>query len=683
MFIPGRVDRRMCKHLPVAFGIRRRKVAEEGATAGAPAARRWTTEGVPTGDRKKSRNTPRRRAILWVVTGCLLVANILIVNVTLKSPPSKRVTIPYDVFDRQLSGGNVAEVSARGDTIQGSFKRTVTIRRGGTPGPVATFTTLRPSFANDNLLGRLIRRGVTVNAEPVTVPRSFLGSLVLSIAPWLLLIGVYFLIVRRMGSRLGLGLGRSRAKLYDPDAVARVTFDDVAGINEVKAELSEIVDMLRNPERYRRLGAAIPKGVLLEGMPGTGKTLLARAVAGEADVPFFSASASEFIEMVVGVGASRVRDLFKEARKVAPAIVFIDEIDAVGRARGTTTAGGGLDEREQTLNQILTEMDGFTGREGVIVLAATNRIDVLDLALLRPGRFDRRVSVGAPDQRGREAILRVHSREVPLGPDVDLAAVASSTTGMVGADLENLVNEAALLAAQNGRDQVQMSDFTESFDKVVLGAARQIVMPKIQRERTAYHEAGHAILGMVVAGSDPVRKVSIVPRGQALGVTLQTPDEDRYNFTTTQLRARIVSTLGGRAAEEIVLGDVATGAEHDLEQVALIARLMVARWGMSPAVGPLAVISRPGASSGLDAMPTSESLRVLVDDEVRRIVGESYEEALDTLRRHRDSLESLTRALLAEESLDEADAYRAAGFEPPDKSARAADTPAPRAPVIS
>ena len=604
------------------------------------------------------------------MTGCLLVANILIVNVALKRPPTTRVTIPYDVFDRQLRAGNVDEVSARGDTIQGSFKRTVTLHKGSAPGPVSNFTTLRPTFANDNLVGKLIRQGVTVNAEPVVVPRSFLGSLVLSIAPWLLLIGVYFLVVRRLGSRFGLGLGRSRAKRYDPDATARVTFDDVAGINEVKAELTEIVDMLRNPERYRRLGAGIPRGVLLEGMPGTGKTLLARAVAGEAGVPFFSASASEFIEMVVGVGASRVRDLFAEARKVAPAIVFIDEIDAVGRARGTSAAGGGLDEREQTLNQILTEMDGFTGREGVIVLAATNRIDVLDLALLRPGRFDRRVSVGAPDQRGREAILQVHARTVPLASDVDLAAVASSTPGMVGADLENLVNEAALLAAQDGRDQVQMSDFAESFDKVVLGAARQIVMPKLQRERTAYHEAGHAVLGMVIPGADPVRKVSIVPRGQTLGVTLQTPDEDRYNFTTAQLRARITGALGGRAAEEIALGDVATGAEQDLEQVALIARMMVVRWGMSPAVGPLAIVSRPGVPSGLDAMPTSESLRVLVDDEVRRIVDECYDEAVDTLRQHVESLESLTRALLAEESLDEAAAYRAAGFAQPKSGGR-------------
>ena len=653
----------------MTFGLRRRRVAEESAGPGAPEARRWRTEGLPPGDRRtsvdrrRSRDSPRRRAILWVVTGCLLVANIVIVNVALKSPPSRRVTIPYDVFDRQVRAGNVSEISTRGDTIQGSFKRTVNVRRGQQPGPVIEFTTLRPTFANDNLLGNLIRRGVTVNAESVVVPRSFLESLVLSIAPWLLLIGVYLVVVRRFGSRLGLGLGRSRAKLYDPTAATRVTFDDVAGINEVKAELSEIVDMLKDPERYRRLGAAIPRGVLLEGMPGTGKTLLARAVAGEANVPFFSASASEFIEMVVGVGASRVRDLFAEARKVAPAIVFIDEIDAVGRSRGSSL-GGGLDEREQTLNQILTEMDGFTGREGVIVLAATNRIDVLDAALLRPGRFDRRVSVGAPDQRGREAILRVHVRAVPLAPDVDLAVVASSTTGMVGADLENLVNEAALLAAQAGRDQVHMSDFTDSFDKVVLGAARQIVMPQAQRERTAYHEAGHAILGMVVPGSDPVRKVSIVPRGQALGVTVQSPDEDRYNYTTVELRARIVSTLGGRAAEEIALGDVGTGAEQDLEVVAMLARLMVARWGMSPAVGPFAVISRPGGPSGLDAMPTSEGLRVLVDDEVRRIVDECYDAARETLLRHRDALESLTAALLAEESLDEAAAYRAAGFDP-------------------
>jgi cell division protease FtsH len=599
--------------------------------------------------------------------GALLVINILIVNVALR-PPNRSVTIPYDVFDRQLGAGNVSSVSTTGDTIQGEFKRTVNVKTASSPGPVSQFTTLRPSFASDNLLGKLLRQRVTVNARPVTVTRSFLESLTLSIAPWLLLIAAYFFVIRRFGSRFGLGIGRSKAKLYDPDTSARVTFDDVAGIDEVKADLQEIVDMLRDPERYRRLGAAIPKGVLLEGMPGTGKTLLARAVAGEADVPFFSSSASEFIEMVVGVGASRVRDLFRQASKVAPAIVFIDEIDAVGRARGGSVGGSGLDEREQTLNQILTEMDGFTGREGVIVLAATNRIDVLDQALLRPGRFDRRISVGAPDQRGREEILRVHTLAVPLAQDLDLGAVAASTPGMVGADLANLVNEAALVAARDGRSEVHASDFAEAFDKVVLGAARPLVMPAAQRRRTAYHEAGHAILAMVVPGADPVRKVSIVPRGQALGVTLQMPDEDRYNHTEAELRARIIGALGGRAAEEVVLGDVATGAESDLEKVALISRMMVARWGMSPAVGPLAVAGRPGLSSDLDGVPLSERLRMLVDDEVRRIVDECYDEARELLSRHRDALESLTQALLEHEALDADSTYRAAGFAPPEKA---------------
>ncbi len=598
----------------------------------------------------------------------LLFANVLVVNTLLKGPQT-RVTVPYDVFAAQLAAHNVRDVQTTGDTIQGDLKRA--IPRPGVQGPakpLTQFETQRPTFAKDDLLGKLLAAKVTVNAEPASVPRSFLATLILSLAPWLLLIGVYLFIVRKLGSRLGLGLGRSKAKLYDPQSAARVTFADVAGIDEVERELSEIVDMLMAPERYRSLGASIPRGVLLEGMPGTGKTLLARAVAGEANVPFFSASASEFIEMVVGVGASRVRDLFAEARKVAPAIVFIDEIDAVGRARGVSVqgGGGGLDEREQTLNQILTEMDGFTGREGVIVLAATNRIDVLDPALLRPGRFDRRVTVGAPDQRGREEILRVHARGVPLSPEVDLASLAGSTPGMVGADLENLVNEAALLAAARRRSHVEMQDFTEALEKVVLGAARQIVMPKDQRERTAFHEAGHAIVGMVMPGADPVRKVSIVPRGQALGVTFQSPDEDRYGFTPDQLRARIVGALGGRAAEEIAIGDFSTGAESDLDHVAALARLMVARWGMSPAIGPVAVMARSGGG-GLDDRMASEHVRVLVDEEVRRIAEECYTEAVALLRQHRENLDALAHALLDRETLDEADAYRAAGLPREDR----------------
>ncbi len=630
---------------------------------GQPPASRWKTEGMPP-KRRSPEWERRRRAVSWVLMITLLVANVVVVNTLLKGPQT-RATIPYDVFTKELDRGNVRDVQTRGDTIQGDLSRPIERASANGPARVVKFQTQRPTFAKDDLLGKLLSKGVTVNAEPVSVPRSFLESLILSIAPWLVLIAAYLFIVRKLGSRLGLGLGRSKAKLYDPETAQRVTFEDVAGIDEVEEELREIVDMLRNPGEYRRLGAAIPKGVLLEGMPGTGKTLLARAVAGEANVPFFSASAAEFIEMVVGVGASRVRSLFDEARKAAPAIVFIDEIDAVGRARGASIqgGGGGLDEREQTLNQILTEMDGFTGREGVIVLAATNRIDVLDPALLRPGRFDRRVTVGAPDQRGREAILLVHTRGVPIAPDVDLGSLAASTPGMVGADLENLVNEAALLAARRKHEYVEMADFTDALEKVVLGAARHIVMPAHERERTAYHEAGHAILGMLVAGADPVRKVSIVPRGQALGVTFQSPDEDRYGYTADQLRARIIGALGGRAAEEIAFGEISTGAESDLDQVATIARLMVGRWGMSPAIGPVAVVPRPGGPPLLDGRMPSESLRVLVDDEVRRIAEECYQEAVETLRRHRASLDALVRALLEHETLDEEAAYRAAGIE--------------------
>jgi cell division protease FtsH len=634
-----------------------------------PPASRWQIEGVPRRNSRSPEWERRRRIASWLLMISLLVANVLVVNILL-SGPHTRVTVPYDVFTRQVDRRNVRDVQTRGNTIQGDLKQPIR-RSGKNGGPVsvARFQTQRPTFAKDDLLGKLLSDGVTVNAAPVTVPRSFLSSLILSIAPWLLLIGVYLLIVRKLGSRLGVGLGRSKAKLYDPESGPRVTFADVAGIDEVENELSEIVDMLMAPERYRTLGASIPKGVLLEGMPGTGKTLLARAVAGEANVPFFSASASEFIEMVVGVGASRVRDLFTEARKLAPAIVFIDEIDAVGRARGASIqgGGGGLDEREQTLNQILTEMDGFTGREGVVVIAATNRIDVLDPALLRPGRFDRRVTVGAPDQRGREAILRVHTRGVPVAPEVDLASLAGSTPGMVGADLENLVNEAALLAARRRSSVVEMPDLTNALEKVVLGTARHIVMPEHERERTAYHEAGHAILGMVIPGADPVRKVSIVPRGQALGVTFQSPDEDRYGYTPRQLLARIVGALGGRAAEEIAIGEISTGAESDLDHVATLARLMVGRWGMSPAIGPVAVVPRPGGGGAVDGRMTSESLRLLIDDEVRRIADECYLEAVGVLRSHRKSLDSLALALLQHETLDEIAAYEAAGIARPER----------------
>jgi cell division protease FtsH len=620
----------------------------------------WRTEGLP----KKGRRQPPPwwRTWRWVVLGVLLLLNIWVVNV-LMAPEDHRVTVSYNVFVDQLEGGNIAEVFTRGDAIEGSVKRLVRVPES--TDPVAEFDTIRPAFASDDPLGELLAQGVTVNAEPARPSRSLLTSLLLSVLPVLLLIAIYVFLFRSLFARSGLNLGRSRARLYDPETAPRVTFDDVAGIDEVENELRELVDMLRDPGRYRRLGASIPRGVLLEGAPGTGKTLLARAVAGEANVPFFSSSASEFIEMVVGVGASRVRELFGEARKVAPTIVFIDEIDAVGRARGRSGSAGGVDEREQTLNQILTEMDGFSGFEGVIVIAATNRIDVLDPALLRPGRFDRRVTVGAPDKRGRRAILAVHARDTPLAQSVDLDRLASITPGMVGADLANLVNEAALLAARRDHDEVTMADFRDALDKVLLGAERHLVMPEDERLRTAYHEAGHAIPGLLVPGADPVRKVSIVPRGMALGMTFQSPDEDRYGYTVSQLRARLIGLLGGRAAEEIVIGDVSTGAESDLDRVAMIARMMVGRWGMSAAIGPLAVLPRNEGYPNLDGRLPSEEVRQRVDSEVRRIVDECYSEAIALLREHRDKLDALAEALLEHETLDEEGIHAAVGLELP------------------
>jgi cell division protease FtsH len=411
----------------------------------------------------------------------------------------------------------------------------------------------------------------------------------------------------------------------------------------------------------------MPKGILLAGPPGTGKTLLARAVAGEADVPFYSVSASEFIEMIVGVGASRVRDLFEQAKTHAPAIIFIDELDAIGRARGGSTSIGGHDEREQTLNQILTEMDGFTGRESVVVLAATNRPEILDPALLRPGRFDRRLVINPPDTRGRQEILDVHVRGVRMDPGVDLDAVAAATPGMVGADLKNLVNEAALLATRRGHASVQLPDFTDALERIQLGSERRIVVSAEERRRTAYHESGHALLGMLTPGADPVRKISIVPRGHALGVTFQTPDTERYFYSAGYLRGRIAGMLGGRAAEEIVYGDVTTGAESDLEQATGLARQMVGRWGMSDAVGAVSVLPDPRREQplSLDGTGTSPATRELVEVEVRRILDECLQHALAVLRDNRGRLDTLVGALLRAETLDAGDIYRAAGVSYP------------------
>ncbi len=618
----------------------------------------------------------------WVTVGVLLLLNLLIANVLVPSSTKPSVTVPYSTFLAQVRKGNVVSVTTTGDTIAGVFRHPA----GATPTAKTTatdFTTQVPSFAGGQLMTVLEQHGVTVQAKPATSGTSPILDALFSFGPTLLLVLAFLWITGRAASMSGggsggvFGLGRSRARLYDPERVG-TTFQDVAGIEEAKEELEEIVDFLRAPLRYQRLGGTVPKGVLLVGLPGTGKTLLARAVAGEAKVPFFSLSASEFIEMIVGVGAARVRDLFAKARQAAPAIIFIDELDAIGRARGAGASLGGHDEREQTLNQILTEMDGFDSREGVIVLAATNRADVLDPALLRPGRFDRRVMVQPPDRQGRAAILRIHTRGVPLDRDVDLDGLASQTPGLVGAELRNVVNEAALLAARRDRQAVAMADFGDALEKVLLGAERHIVLSPSDRERTAYHESGHALLGLLIPEADPVRKVSIIPRGRALGATFQSPIDDRLNYPETYLRARIVGALGGRAAEFMIYGVVTTGAENDLLQVTRIAHEMVVRWGMSPVVGPLNL-----SDEGEPAVPTfrerafSEATAERIDAEVRRIVDECFARAQELLATHRDQLEALARALLREESLDEAQILEVTGLPAKAAPAAVAHLPAP------
>jgi cell division protease FtsH len=606
----------------------------------------------------------------WLILAAALAVNFFISN-QLVGDDDERARVPYTFFREQVETGNVSEVTSRGDTIQGEFAAAVTYPAPGVDGTEAdgattgtAFETERPAFADDELLELLVAQGVEVNAKPLDQPAPLWETLLFSFGPVLLIVGLFLLMMRGASRNLGglSAIGKSKAKLYDANSL-RTTFADVAGIDEAKEELAEVVDFLRHPDRYRRLGGTIPKGVLLSGPPGTGKTLLARAVAGEAGVPFFSLSASEFVEMIVGVGASRVRSLFEEAKKEAPAIIFIDELDAIGRSRSAGMSVGGHDEREQTLNQILTEMDGFTGTEGVIVLAATNRPEILDAALLRPGRFDRRVVVSPPDLIGRRAILDVHTRKVPLAVDVNLDTVAAATPGMVGADLRNLVNEAALMAARRNHERVQTNDFTDALEKIILGAERRITLSPEERERTAYHESGHALLGMLQPGGDPVRKISIIPRGRALGVTFSAPDADRYGASASYLMGRIVQGLGGRAAEEVIYGDVTTGAEDDLQQVTRIARMMVGRWGMSEKIGPVSVVPAPGSEVFPfgNAESPSPQTQELVDAEVRRILEECYETAVATLRERREQLEHLARALLEHETLDEADAYLAAG----------------------
>ena len=608
-----------------------------------------------------------RRPIVWVLLGLILALNWFLL-LTATSPPV-RVTLPYSSFRAQVVAGNVKEVSSQSATIQGELRRA--IRYPDKDAAAATqFKTERPAFAEDRLLELLLSKHVVVDARPPASGQSLAVTLLGGLLPTLLLLGGFVWLMRRAGGGGGFGgVGRSKARRYDASA-QRTTFADVAGIDEATEELGEVVDFLRHPDRYRRLGGMIPKGVLLSGPPGTGKTLLARAVAGEADVPFYSISASEFVEMFVGVGASRVRDLFEQAKHDAPAIIFVDELDAIGRTRGSGGLRGANDEREQTLNQILTEMDGFTGNEGVIVLAATNRPEVLDPALLRAGRFDRRIAVNPPDQEGRLRILQVHTRNVPLEPGVDLAAVAATTPGMVGADLRNLVNEAALGAARAGRDGVTAQDFGAALERIVLGAARRILLSPDERRRTAYHESGHALLGMLEPGADPVRKVSIIPRGHALGVTFQSPESDRYGYGEHYLRGRITGALGGRAAEQLVFGETTSGAESDLEQATALARQMAGRWGMSDSLGPVSAIPRPQDEAQGYLSSASQHTLELIDEEVQRTTAECYARALETLADHRPQLDALAAALLERETLDEPDAYAAAGLPVPRAAAR-------------
>ena len=609
------------------------------------------------------RPSPWRSARFLLPLGIFLAFNLFLANVLFPPSQPKTISLPYNVFIANLKAGDVTSITATGDAIQGTFRHLTGVSSNSS-NKALHFTTQMPTFAGGQLETLLQQHNVTINAQVQTTPP--LLELLLSFGPTLLFLLIFIWFIRRTASSAGGGLfslGRSQARLYDPERPS-ATFADVAGIEEAKAELEEIVDFLRQPAKYERLGGEVPKGVLLVGLPGTGKTLLARAVAGEAGVPFFSISASEFIEMVVGVGASRVRDLFTKAKAAAPAIIFVDELDAIGRSRSVGPSFGGHDEREQTLNQILTEMDGFDSRQGVIVLAATNRADVLDAALLRPGRFDRRVMVLPPDRVGRAAILKIHTRGVPLGDDVDLNNLASQTPGLVGAELRNLVNEAALLAARTGRPAVTMADFTESLEKVLLGAARQIVLSADDRERTAYHESGHALLGLLIPEADPVRRVSIVPRGRALGVTVQSPVDDRQNYPESYLRARIVGALGGRAAEKLIYDVVTTGAESDLQQVTNIARQMVVRWGMSSKIGPLNLAEDPSDQSAMmmSQRPYSEATAQVIDSEVRRIVEECFEKALMLLDENREKLVVLTTSLLKEESLNEEQILKVTGL---------------------
>ncbi|MFC3230320.1 ATP-dependent zinc metalloprotease FtsH [Marinibaculum pumilum] len=578
---------------------------------------------------------------LWVIIGLLVVALFNLFSNTSTRTAGKEV--PYSTFVSSVESGQVKDVTISGENISGVY----------TNGD--TFTTYAPN--DPQLVERLTNKGVTVRAKPQEEASPLL-NIFISWFPILLLIAVWIFFMRQMqgGGGKAMGFGKSKARLLT-ERQGRVTFEDVAGIEEAKQELQEVVEFLRDPQKFQRLGGKIPKGCLLVGPPGTGKTLLARAIAGEANVPFFTISGSDFVEMFVGVGASRVRDMFEQGKKNAPCIIFIDEIDAVGRHRGAGL-GGGNDEREQTLNQLLVEMDGFEANEGVILIAATNRPDVLDPALLRPGRFDRQVVVPNPDVKGREQIIKVHMRKVPTAPDVDAKVLARGTPGFSGADLANLVNEAALLAARNNKRVVTMAEFEAAKDKVLMGAERRsMVMSEEERERTAYHEAGHALVGLFSPKHDPLHKVTIIPRGRALGVTMSLPERDQLGFTKLQLESRIAMAYGGRVAEELIFGldEVSNGAAQDISMATKMARKMVTEWGMSDKLGPLQYSDNEEevflGHAVTQRKNVSDATAHVIDEEIRRLVTEGEQKARHILDEHLDGLHTVAKALLEYETL--------------------------------
>ncbi|MFQ5646157.1 MAG: ATP-dependent zinc metalloprotease FtsH [bacterium] len=584
-------------------------------------------------------NTFYRNLALWLVIGVVMVMLFKM----FAPPVTSNKEVVFSDFLDMVEKGKVAEVAVRENEVSGLYQ------------DGRTFKVYVPN--NSNFLPILRKSKVRISAHPPEESPWYVGMLV-SWLPILLFFGVWFYLMRQMqgGGGKALSFGKSRAKMTPADAKHKVTFNDVAGINEAKEELEEIINFLKDPPKFQRLGGKIPKGVMLVGPPGTGKTLLARAIAGEAEVPFFNISGSDFVEMFVGVGASRVRDLFEQGKKNAPCIIFIDEIDAVGRHRGAGM-GGGHDEREQTLNQMLVELDGFESSEGVIIIAATNRPDVLDPALLRPGRFDRQVVVSSPDIKGREGILEVHAAKVPIEDNVDLKTVARGTPGFSGADLANLVNEAALLAARYDKEKVSMADFEKAKDKVLMGVERRsMVISEDEKRNTAYHEAGHALVAKTVPNADPLHKVTIIPRGRALGVTMQLPIDEKHTYPRDFLFDNIAILMGGRAAEEVVLEDIRTGAGNDIERATDLAHKMVCEWGMSDELGPLTFGKNDNqVFLGRDfghIREYSEKTAVMIDTEVRRIVGEAHQKAKDILKSRLDRLHALAKALLEKEVLD-------------------------------